>query len=233
MQTLIAEKTELGLRARLEDGIARLEIDAPGTKMNVLGAPLLSELDALVASLQADANVRALVLASGKQDCFVAGADVSAIEALRTADEARAAAQFGQSIFARIESSSKPVVAAVQGVCLGGGCELVLACHHRVLADDTATRIGLPEVKLGLLPGWGGTQRLPRIVGLQAALDLILTGRTLDARRALKIGLADEIAYPSLVVEAAIAAARRLADGGPFRSARRSRRPMWTVPGFL
>jgi 3-hydroxyacyl-CoA dehydrogenase/enoyl-CoA hydratase/3-hydroxybutyryl-CoA epimerase len=233
MQTLIADKMALGLRAQLDDGVARIEIDAPQAKLNVLDAALMTELDALVARLQGDPQVRAIVIASGKADCFVAGADIAAIEALATADEARAAAALGQRVFARIESSPKPVVAAVQGTCLGGGCELVLACHARVLADDAATRIGLPEVKLGILPGWGGTQRLPRVVGLQAALDLILTGRTLDPRRALRVGLADEIAYPALLLDAAARTASRLAERGRFTNARPARRPLWTLPGFL
>ncbi len=233
MQTLIAEKKELGLRVCMDEGVARVEIDVPGAKMNVLNGALLGDLETLLIRLENDPTVRAIVIASGKKDSFVAGADVGAIEALESVDAARAASEFGQRVFARIEASSKPVVAAVQGVCLGGGCEMALACHHRILADDAVTKIGLPEVRLGILPGWGGTQRLPRIVGLQAALDLILSGRTLDPRRALRMGLTDEIAYPPLLIEAAANAARRLADAGRFTNTRRSRRPFWSVPGLL
>ena len=233
MQTLIAEKTELGLRARLENGVARIEIDTPGARVNVLSAAVMTELEAILTALQADPEVRAIVIASGKGDCFVAGADLSAIEALSSEADAQAASEFGQRVFARIESSPKPIVAAIQGVCLGGGCEMALAAHHRILADDQVTKIGLPEVRLGILPGWGGTQRLPRVVGLQAALDLALSGRTLDPRKALRMGLADEIVYPPLLVEAAANAARRLATAGRFTNVRPSRRPLWSLPGFL
>jgi 3-hydroxyacyl-CoA dehydrogenase/enoyl-CoA hydratase/3-hydroxybutyryl-CoA epimerase len=233
MQTVIAEKAQLGLRADLVDGVARVTFDAPGSKVNTLRRALVVELDSLLDALAANAEVRAVVLASGKPDCFVAGADIDEIEALATAEAAQAAAEFGQRVFAKIESFPKPVVAAVKGVCLGGGCEMVLACHWRVLADDPATRIGLPEVTLGILPGFGGTQRLPRVVGLQAALDLILAGRKLDARRALRAGLADEICPPALLAETAAGAALRLAAAGRFRADRPRRRPLWTLPGFL
>jgi len=235
METVLdAEKASAaGVRLRREGDLAWIELDVPGVKMNVLGAPLLTELEGVLAALATDTQVRAVVLSSGKPDGFVAGADIAAIETLPSRAAARAAAVFGQGVFASIERLGKPVVAAVHGVCLGGGCEMVLACHARILSDDPATRIGLPEVKLGIVPGFGGTQRLPRVVGLQAALDLILTGRTLDARRALRSGLADEVVYPALLREAAAAWARRLADRGQWSAARPVRRPGWTLPGFL
>jgi len=235
METVLDAKkaSAAGVHVRRDGDLARIELDVPGAKMNVLAAALLSELEATLEALAADAGVRAVVLTSGKPDGFVAGADISAIETLPDRDAARAAAVFGQRVFDRIENLGKPVVAAVHGVCLGGGCEMVLACHARILSDDPSTRIGLPEVKLGLVPGFGGTQRLPRVVGLQAALDLILTGRTLDARRALRTGLADEVVYPALLVDAASAWARRLVSQGRWSVARPSRRSLWTVPGFL
>ena len=233
MDTLIAEKADVGLRVRAEDGIACLEFDLPGSKVNTLGAAVMTEFERLLESLAADPRVRAIVLVSRKHDVFIAGADIDEIQALETEAQAAEASRFGQRVFARLEALGKPVVAAVHGACLGGGCEMVLACHWRILSDDPATRIGLPEVQLGILPGFGGTQRLPRVVGLQAALDMILTGKTLDARRALKSGLADEIVYPPLLLEAAIASARRLAESGRFTSVRRSRRSLWSLPGFL
>jgi len=235
METMLdAEKANsAGVRVRRDGDLAHIELDVPGAKMNVLAESLLSELEAVLDALAADAGVRAVVLASGKPDGFVAGADIGAIETLADRDAARGAAAFGQRVFARIEQLGKPVVAAVHGVCLGGGCEMVLACHGRILSDDPSTRIGLPEVKLGIVPGFGGTQRLPRVVGLQAALDLILTGRSLDARRALRMGLADEVVYPALLVESASAWARRLVALGRWSAARPSRHPRWTLPGFL
>jgi 3-hydroxyacyl-CoA dehydrogenase/enoyl-CoA hydratase/3-hydroxybutyryl-CoA epimerase len=233
MQTLSVEKTNSGVRLYIENGVAHIEFDAPDARVNVLGVAVMSELDALLAGCISDPGVQGIVLQSAKRDCFFAGADMAAIEALETEDAARQAAEVGQRVFARIADAPKPVVAAVQGVCLGGGCEMALACHHRILADDTATKIGLPEVKLGILPGWGGTQRLPRVVGLQTALDLMLTGRTLDARRALRVGLADEIVSAPLLVEAAAEAARRLAAAGRFTNVRRPQRTLWSTPGLL
>jgi 3-hydroxyacyl-CoA dehydrogenase/enoyl-CoA hydratase/3-hydroxybutyryl-CoA epimerase len=233
MDTLIAEKADVGLRVRAEDGIAILELDLPGSKVNKLTTAVVTELAHLLESLGGDPRARGVVLVSRKHDVFIAGADLDEIEALETEGQAAAASRTGQRIFQRIESLGKPVIAAVHGACLGGGCEMILACHWRILSDDPSTRLGLPEVKLGILPGFGGTQRLPRIVGLQASLDLILTGKTVDARRALKLGVADELVYPPLLVEAATASARRLAESGRFGFARRSRRPRASVPGFL
>jgi 3-hydroxyacyl-CoA dehydrogenase/enoyl-CoA hydratase/3-hydroxybutyryl-CoA epimerase len=233
METLIDHSAETGLRAALEDGIVRIEIDAPGSKVNKLTTALMTELEALLVALAARREVRGVVLASGKPDTFVAGADIAEIESLTDPEDARRKSEFGQRVFARLQGLGKPVVAAVHGACLGGGCEMVLACSYRILSDDPATKIGLPEVRLGILPGFGGTQRLPRVVGLQSSLDLILSGKTLDARRALRAGLADEVVYPALLAEAAARAAGRLAEAGRFGYERPSRRPRYTAPGFL
>ena len=222
-----------GLYVDVTDGIARVRFDVPGAKVNTLGTPFMQHFEELVESLAQSEAVRGVVLISGKPDNFIAGADLDEIEHLESAAQAADKARFGQRVFARIESLGKPVVAAVHGTCLGGGCELVLACHARVLSDDPSTRIGLPEVRLGIIPGFGGTQRLPRIVGLQAALDLILTGKQIDARRALRLGLADALAYPALLESAAREHVQRLIGLGRFRPDRASRLPILSVPGFL
>src|SRR5512145_826005 len=204
MQLMTNQTSASGLRFAVEDEIARVEIDLPGEKVNKLTSAWMTEFEALLDRLATADGVRAVVLASGKPDTYIAGADLDEIESLASLEDAREKSRFGQRVFAKIENLGKPVVAAIHGACLGGGGELVLACHSRIASDDPATRIGWPEVKLGIIPGFGGTQRLPRIVGLQAALDLILTGRLLDARRARDLRLFDSLVYRSLLVEEAM-----------------------------
>ncbi len=233
MEALANPTTSSGLRLAVEDGVARVEIDLPGAKVNKLTTAWMTEFELLLDRLRTAERVRAVVLASAKPDTFIAGADIDEIEALESLEQARDKSSFGQRVFDKLEELGKPVVAAIHGACLGGGCELVLACHHRLASDDPATRLGLPEVQLGIVPGFGGTQRLPRVVGLEAALDLILTGKQLDARQAFKFGLVDGIVYRALLVEEARRAALRLADSGRFAAVRRSRRPLFSVPGFL
>jgi 3-hydroxyacyl-CoA dehydrogenase / enoyl-CoA hydratase / 3-hydroxybutyryl-CoA epimerase len=223
MEAPVLDITAVGLRVRLEDGIARLEFDVPGSRVNALTAALVAQLEHVLDALIANPRVAGIVLASGKPDVFCAGVDLDELAALPDAAAAAAAAKLGQRVFARLEASPKPVVAAVHGACVGGGCEMVLACHWRVFADDPSTCIGLPEVKLGIIPGFGGTQRLPRIAGLENALRLLLSGEMLDARAALRQGIADELVLPELAVEAAHAAAHRLAAHGHFGAARAPR----------
>ncbi|MBK9518410.1 MAG: fatty acid oxidation complex subunit alpha FadJ [Anaeromyxobacter sp.] len=191
------------------DGVATLLIDVPGEAVNTLSGPVGEELGALLLRLEADAAVKAVVIASGKAAGFMAGAKIDMIQAVRSAAEAEALSRAAQAGFDRLERLGKPVVAAVHGACLGGGLELALACHARVAADDPRTTLGLPEVQLGLLPGAGGTQRLPALIGLAAGLDLILAGKTVKARKALALGLVDELA-PAAILRA-VARRRALA----------------------
>ncbi|HXH27401.1 MAG TPA: enoyl-CoA hydratase-related protein, partial [Candidatus Polarisedimenticolia bacterium] len=190
------------------DGLAFLIFDRPNEKVNVLNAPLVAVLEILLDQAAHDRNVRGLLVVSAKPGSFIAGADVREIQALGSAQEAENASRKGHRLFDALEALPFPVVAAINGTCLGGGTELALACHFRVAADDPRTEIGLPEVRLGILPGWGGTQRLPRVIGTAPALDMILAGKSLDARRALKAGLVDEIAPPEYLLEAAERLAR-------------------------
>jgi 3-hydroxyacyl-CoA dehydrogenase/enoyl-CoA hydratase/3-hydroxybutyryl-CoA epimerase len=183
-------------------GIAHLVFEAPPGKVNLLSAGVISLLEILVAQASGQ-RLRGLVVRSARLDQFVAGADVREIRALRSFQDAEQASRRGQRLFASLEGLPFPVVAAIGGACLGGGTELALACHYRVAADAPRVEIGLPEVKLGILPGWGGTQRLPRLLGLAPALDIILNGRSLDARRARAAGLVDDLAPPEILVQAA------------------------------
>ena len=179
------------------DGIATATMDSPGRSMNVLNDDLAVPLAALVERFATDASIKGLILASGKKD-FLAGADVDRLRALSSAQEAFDESMRFKKILRRMELAGKPVVAAINGKCLGGGLEIALACHHRIVLDDPKSdvkaRLGLPEVKLGLLPGGGGTQRLPRLVGMQQALQWMGEGADIRAAQALKSGLVGELA---------------------------------------
>lgn len=178
------------------DHVGWLTFDRPDASTNLLTPTLMQELDALLSQLEsriANGQMLALVLRSGKEGSFIAGADVEAIAALSSAAEARAASAEGQRIFRRIERLRVPTVAAVDGACMGGGTELILHCDYRVASDRNSTSIGLPEVRLGILPGFGGTVKLPPLVGMQNALGIILSGKPVRPSRAKRIGLIDEV----------------------------------------
>jgi 3-hydroxyacyl-CoA dehydrogenase/enoyl-CoA hydratase/3-hydroxybutyryl-CoA epimerase len=170
-----------------------------------------------------------VVLASGKPEGFVAGAKIELMQNVREAGEAEKLARDGQAVFDRLEAFPKPVVAAIHGAALGGGCEWTLACRWRIASDDPRTQIGLPEIQLGLLPGSGGTQRLPRLVGVRAALDVILAGKSLKARKAARIGLVDEVVPVPILLDVARARALALAEGTLRREPRRPRSPVERV----
>jgi 3-hydroxyacyl-CoA dehydrogenase/enoyl-CoA hydratase/3-hydroxybutyryl-CoA epimerase len=176
-----------------ETGLAVLTFDLPGKRANIFTREVLAEFEALLAELRGRTDIRILMLRSAKPGIFVAGADVEEIARVTDPEEAAAGSRLGQRLFAAWEALPFPTAAAIAGTCVGGGTELALASTWIAMADGDAARIGLPEVRLGILPGWGGCTRLPRRVGLPAALDLILTGRTLAGNRARKIGLADAV----------------------------------------
>ncbi len=164
-------------------------MDIPGEAMNTLRAEFAPEVRDVLGEIKANSAVKGIVFISGKKDNFIAGADISMLDACTTAEEAEELGRTGQQLFDELEALDIPVVAAINGAALGGGLEFALACHSRVCTDDAKTTLGLPEVQLGLLPGSGGTQRLPRLVGLQKALDMILTGKQLRPKQAKKNGL--------------------------------------------
>ena len=195
-----------------EQGIATLTLDCPGP-VNTLSDAFNAEMDRLISEIEADPKVRAIVLVSGKKDTFLAGADLEMLSRVKTAAEGAALSRGGKALLARIERSSRPWVAAVHGACLGGGCEVILACRYRIATDEKPTQIGLPEIQLGLLPGAGGTQRLPRRIGIQAALDIILAGKSVNARKALSLGLVDELVPAAILASVARRRAAELAAG--------------------
>ncbi|HET8770889.1 MAG TPA: fatty acid oxidation complex subunit alpha FadJ [Gemmatimonadaceae bacterium] len=195
------------------DGVAVLTLDLPGESVNKFTPSVIEEFRALLTRIESDQAITAAVLISGKPGNFVAGADIDQFLEFRSAQDAQQASALGHAMMHRIEKGRVPVVAAVDGACLGGGLELALACSYRVAAETDKTVFALPEVQLGLIPGAGGTQRLPRRVGLQAALDMILTGKNVRAKKALKLGLIDELVHPAILRDIAIARARDLAAG--------------------
>jgi 3-hydroxyacyl-CoA dehydrogenase/enoyl-CoA hydratase/3-hydroxybutyryl-CoA epimerase len=195
------------------DGLAWIVMDVPGEAQNTLNARFAPEFEAILLRLERDPNVKCAVFASGKPDSFLAGADVSMLEQVRSPKDAEQLSRGGQEGFNRLEALRIPVVAAIRGACLGGGLELAMACRARVAADDKKTVLGQPEVMLGLIPGAGGTQRLPKLIGIANALDLILTGRQIKPRKARSLGLVDEVCAPAIVRQAAAELARSLAAG--------------------
>ena len=181
------------------EGVALVTINRPD-KLNALNADVLNDLDVCFRHAHSDEDVKGVVLTGAGEKSFVAGADISQFTQLDALTGHRFALQ-GQAVFNRIEEMPKPVVAAVNGFALGGGCELALACHLRVAAEQAS--FGQPEVNLGILPGYGGTQRLPRLVGRGLATELVLTGERISAQRAYEIGLVNRVVPTSEVVRAA------------------------------
>ncbi|EFO18646.2 fatty acid oxidation complex [Loa loa] len=181
---------------KVEDGIAIVKIDLPNAKENVLNETVAADLRYCMDRIDADASVKGIVIISGKPNTFIAGADIKMLSKCKSSADARKISSDGQQDFLRIENSQKPVVAAIMGTCMGGGLELALACHYRIAMNVPKTLFALPEVKLGLLPGAGGTQRLPKLVSITEALGMLLTGKTLPAVKAKKIGLIDRIVQP-------------------------------------
>jgi 3-hydroxyacyl-CoA dehydrogenase/enoyl-CoA hydratase/3-hydroxybutyryl-CoA epimerase len=176
-----------------ESNIGFITFDNPDAKVNVLNGDVIRRLDVILDEIVRKNTVKAIVLQSNKKDVFIAGADIKEIENITEVEDGKAKAQAGQNLFNKIEDLPVPVVAVIDGVALGGGCELALACSHRVATFNDKVRIGLPEVNLGFVPGFGGTYRLPRLVGLQQSLKMILSGQALAGVPALKAGLVDRL----------------------------------------
>ncbi|MBC3766727.1 fatty acid oxidation complex subunit alpha FadJ [Neptunicella marina] len=197
----MSEQTQSAFSLEIrDDNIAIITMDVPGESMNTLKAEFGDEISAILDQIESNKSLKGVVLKSGKSSSFVAGADISMLAACTTADEAEALSRGGQQVMQRIENSRIPFVAAIHGPALGGGLELALCCHYRVCSDSDKTVMGLPEVQLGLLPGSGGTQRLPALIGVQQAMTMMLTGKQLRAKQAKKCGLVDD-AVPLSVLE--------------------------------
>lgn len=195
--------------ARRERSLAIITFDLPGDPVNKISKAVGWELEGILQELAVDEAVRGVVIRSGKPDSFIAGADIVEFTQLRTVEEAVRLSRDGQLLMQKIAEFSKPVVAAIHGTCLGGGLELALACRYRVASDHSRTMLGLPETQLGLIPGAGGSNRLPRLIGARAALGLILPGKQVPARKALQLGMVDEVVPESILLETAMAAAER------------------------
>ena len=198
-----------------QDNVGIVWLDQPGEKVNKISFDLIDEFDNLLNNLENDDEIKAIVLISKKPDNFIAGADIEAFTKITDAKEAEEASQKGNQLLSRMANFPKPIVAAIHGAALGGGLEIALACSYRIASNDPKTILGLPEVKLGLLPGGGGTQRLPHLVGIQKALSIILTGRNIYPNQAKKMGLVDQLHHPYGLVNAAKQAALLLLEKKP------------------
>jgi enoyl-CoA hydratase len=196
----------------LTDGIARLTVNRPN-KLNALNAIVIAELGDAVTRIETDSAVRGVIVTGAGTKAFVAGADVNELTE-QGATGGRNRAVVGQRVFRRLEQCGKPVIAAVNGFALGGGCELAMSCHLRV-ASDTA-KFGQPEVKLGIAPGYGGTVRLPRLVGRARALELLLTGEMIDAQEAYRIGLVNRVVSADRLLSESEALLRTILANGPL-----------------
>nr|MBX2848819.1 fatty acid oxidation complex subunit alpha FadJ [Acidiferrobacterales bacterium] len=196
------------------NGIAVITMDDPSQAQNVLNSDVSEQFEKVFTQIEADTELLGLIFKSSKPKCFVAGADISMLQTIETVEQGIAASKLLHGLTQRIADLSIPSVAAINGSCLGGGLELALAFDYRVATDDASTRIGVPEVQLGLLPGGGGTQRLPRLISLPSALDMMLTGRQLSGIRAKKIGLVDAVVAPEVLLDVA---EKYIAKGKPKR----------------
>lgn len=195
-----------------EDGIALIKFNRP-QKLNALNRQTVRELDDALGCAECESAVRALILTGEGEKAFVAGADIQELAALDPAS-ARETALYGQRVFRRLETLPKPSVAAINGFALGGGLELAMSCTLRVAAANA--KLGQPEVKLGIIPGYGGTQRLPRLVGRAKALEMLLTGEPVDAAEALRIGLVNHVVPPGELLPCCRALLRKILDNAPL-----------------
>lgn len=201
------------LLLEIADRVATVTINRPD-KLNALNAAVIAELDRMFTALAGREQVGAVIL-TGAGRAFVAGADIAEVAAASSTPAGlEATSAFGTAVFTRIERSSKPVIAAINGFALGGGCELAMACHIRLAS--TAAKFGLPETKLGLIPGYGGTQRLPRLVGMGRAMQLVLSGDMIDADAAAAMGLVNAVHPPEGLMFAAQGLAKTIAGNGPL-----------------
>lgn len=201
------------LDIQTEDNIAIVTLDQPDSKVNKLDEDLIDAFKKLMDKYEDDNSVKGIVIISGKEGNFIAGADVEMLKNKQAPEGIEELSRRGNELLLRLENFSKPVVAAIHGACIGGGNEVAMACHYRVASKDSATTFGQPEVKLGLLPGGGGTQRLPRLIGLQNALTYELTGKNIYPKQAYKMGLVDELTHKDAILTAAKKAVRKINSG--------------------
>ncbi len=186
-----------------QDDLAIVWFDLPGEKVNKFSSSVMQEFATVVDELERTRDLRRIIVASRKPTIFIAGADITEFTKVTSPEQAKEYTLFGQQLFHRFSNLPQVKVAAINGTCLGGGCELALSCDWRVMVDDPKAKIGLPETNLGIFPAWGGTTKLPRLIGLLPALDIILAGKQMDGRRAKKIGLVDDAVPRAILMEVA------------------------------
>lgn len=201
------------LHLEVDDGVATIWIDQADQRVNTISEETLDALEAAIDVVEGRADVRAVVFISGKDDSFIAGADLDMLRGFDTPADVEAVIRRAHALIDRVQHSTKPTVAAINGAAMGGGLEMTLGCTYRIASTHDKTKMALPEVQLGLLPGGGGTQYLPRLVGLQQAFQMMLTGKNVYPRKAKRIGLVDALIHPPGLHRAAVTAARQLADG--------------------
>ncbi len=228
-----------GSRSNMSDSIriknlgevGLVEFDMVGEKVNKFNTPMMERLREVIAELK-KSSYKSVVFISRKPKIFIAGADIQEIKSMTRKEEFENAVAAGQSIFNELEDLPMPTIAAVAGACAGGGCEFIMACDYRIASEDSSTKIGLPETKLGIIPGFGGCVRMPRMLGLANAFDIILAGKLIPAQKAQKIGLVDQVVYPTILEEQAMKMAKELiADGGKKR--RKTFAAQGPVPSLL
>ena len=224
----VLDDAATGITLSVLDGVAIVRYDQPDSAVNTLNTRMGSVFERLFTRIEQDPSIVGAVLVSGKPDSWIAGADIDELQHVATAADGEELSRSGQRLLNRLAALPKPFVAAIHGAALGGGLEVALACRYRVATDHPKTVLALPEVQLGLLPGAGGTQRLPRTIGLQAALDMMLTGKNIRAKKAWHMGLVHELVHPAILLETAMRRVRALARGEatPARSRSRSGRDM-------
>lgn len=221
----------MSVQFKADSSVGYIIFDNPQAKVNVLNAQTIHQLDTIISNVKNNPTVKVLVVMSAKKDVFVAGADIKEIESITDVSDAKQKAQAGQNLFNKIEDLPIPTIAVIDGVTLGGGCELALACLHRVSTFNDKVKIGLPEVNLGFVPGFGGCYRLPRLVGLSQALKMILAGKPVGSVPALKMGLVDAL-FPQSTLQADLAAFIQKVLKDPARK-KFERRPHKGLSGFL
>src|SRR3954452_9222045 len=204
-----APRTASAFRIARDGDLAIVWFDLPGEKVNKFSSTVMAEFATVVDELERSSDIKRIIIASGKPSIFIAGADVTEFSKASSAEQAADYTRFGQQTIPRFSKLSQVTVAAINGAALGGGCELAISCDYRVMSDSPKAQIGLPETKLGIFPAWGGTTKLPRLVGLPAALDMILNGKAVDGKRAKRMNLVDEVVPPSILLDIAKDFAKR------------------------
>ena len=203
-----------------EGEIAVVTFDIPNEKVNKFSTAVMLRLKEVIEELNRS-SYKAAVFVSGKAKIYIAGADIDEIKNLKTKEEFDRAVKGGQDVFNEVEALKIPIIAAVHGACMGGGCEFIMACDYRIASEDPSTKIGLPETQLGIIPGFGGCIRMPRLLGLQSALDIILAGKAVNAKKAQKIGLVDRVVHPSTLKDEALKWAREIVKEGKGKRTKR------------